>query len=163
MALPFRSGLDPPPLRRRPGHRDHSRHAAARWARTVRGHVRGGEWLVAAHKDPFRPATWTATLDASTPVELVRDLYAEVLALCEADRRGERNRLRPGNVRPQDVYLPLLTAGWQHTVKTDGVQYFRSPDGYGVLQHAYVHKNVSAPVWSAWGGAPDHPLWSQPL
>jgi len=122
-------------------------------------HVRGGEWLVAAHKDPFRPATWTATLDASTPVELVRDLYAEVLALCEADRRGERNLLRPDDVRPQDVYLPLLTAGWQHTVKTDGVQYFRSPDGYGVLQHAYVRKNVAAPVWSASGGPPDHPLW----
>ncbi|MFF4250548.1 DUF317 domain-containing protein [Streptomyces sp. NPDC001663] len=122
-------------------------------------HVRGGEWLIAAHKDPFRPATWTATLDASTPVELVRDLYAEVLALCEADRRGERNLLRPDDVRPQDVYLPLLTAGWQHTVKTDGVQYFRSPDGYGVLQHAYVHKNVAAPRWSAWGGPPDHPLW----
>ncbi|MFF4031641.1 DUF317 domain-containing protein [Streptomyces sviceus] len=122
-------------------------------------HVRGGEWLIAAHKDPFRPATWTATLGASTPVELVRDLYAEVLALCEADRWGERNLLRPDDVRPQDVYLPLLTAGWQHTVKTDGVQYFRSPDGYGALQHAYVHKNVAAPRWSAWGGPPDHPLW----
>ncbi|WP_371551483.1 DUF317 domain-containing protein [Streptomyces sp. NBC_00554] len=122
-------------------------------------HVRGGEWLVAAHQDPFRPATWTATLDASTPVELVRDLYAEVLALCEADRRGERDLLRPDDVRPQDVYLPLLTASWHHTVKTDGVQYFCSPDGYGVLQHAYVHKNVAAPLWSAWGGLPDHPLW----
>ncbi|MDQ0957983.1 hypothetical protein QFZ66_001861 [Streptomyces sp. B4I13] len=122
-------------------------------------HPRGGEWLVAAHKDPFRPAIWTATLDASTPVELVRDLYAEVLALCEADRRGERDLLRPDDVRPQDVYLPLLTSGWQHTVKTDGVQYFRSPDGYGVLQHAYVHKNLGAPVWSAWGGPPDYPLW----
>jgi hypothetical protein len=54
---------------------------------------------------------------------------------------------------------PLLTAGWQHTVKTDGVQYFRSPDGYGVLQHAYVRKNVPAPVWSARGGPADHPLW----
>ncbi|MEV7731633.1 DUF317 domain-containing protein [Streptomyces sp. NPDC088921] len=107
----------------------------------------------------MRPATWTATLDASTPVALVRDLYAEVLALCEADRRGERGLLRPADVRPQDVYLPLLTAGWQHTVKTDGVQYFRSPDGYGVLQHAYVRKNVAAPVWSAWGGPPDDPLW----
>ncbi|WP_353962334.1 MULTISPECIES: DUF317 domain-containing protein [Streptomyces] len=28
-----------------------------------------------------------------------------------------------------------------------------------MLQHAYVHKNVAAPVWSAWGGPPDHPLW----
>ena len=122
-------------------------------------HVRGGEWLVAAHKDPFRPASWTATLDLSTPVELVRDLYTAVIALCEADRRGERDLLRPDDVRPQDVYLPLLTAGWHHTVKTDGVQYFGSPDGYGVLQHAYVQKNVAAPRWSAWGGPPDHPLW----
>ncbi|WTE49163.1 DUF317 domain-containing protein [Streptomyces sp. NBC_01622] len=63
-------------------------------------HPRSGEWLVAAHKDPFRPATWTATL-----------------------------------------------------------QYLRSPDGHGVLQHAYVHKNLAAPVWSAWGGSPDYLLW----
>ncbi|MEH0628556.1 DUF317 domain-containing protein [Streptomyces stelliscabiei] len=122
-------------------------------------HPRGGEWLVAAHKDPFRPATWTATLDASTPVELVRDFYAEVLALCEADARGERDLLRPDDIRPQDVYLPLLAAGWRHTVKTDGTQYFRSSDRYGVLEHAYVRKNPAAPVWSAWGGPPDSTLW----
>ena len=122
-------------------------------------HPRSGEWLVAAHKDLFRPATWTATLDRSTPVELVRDLYTAVFAQCEADGRGERDLLRADDVRPQDVYLPMLTAGWHYTVKTDGVQYFRSPDGYGVLQHAYAQKNGAEPRWSAWGGPPDHPLW----
>ncbi|MFI1358169.1 DUF317 domain-containing protein [Streptomyces sp. NPDC020898] len=72
---------------------------------------------------------------------------------------GRRDLLRPDDVRPQDVHLPLLAAGWRHTVKTDGTQYFRSSDGYGVLEHAYVRKNPAAHVWSAWGGPPDNPLW----
>ncbi|MEU9387847.1 DUF317 domain-containing protein [Streptomyces sp. NPDC048279] len=28
-----------------------------------------------------------------------------------------------------------------------------------MLEHAYVRKNPAAPVWSAWGGPPDNPLW----
>ncbi|MEU6148026.1 DUF317 domain-containing protein [Streptomyces sp. NPDC047081] len=133
--------------------------------RVLAGHLtseepgRGGEWLVAAHKDPFRPATWTATLDASTPVELVGDLYSEVLRLCEADARGEGDLMRSDDVLPQDVYLPLLTAGWRHMIKTDGTQHFRSLDGYGVLEHVYAPRQGAASVWAAWGGTPDHPLW----
>jgi hypothetical protein len=126
---------------------------------TSTAHRQGGEWLAAAHEDPFRPATWTATFDATTPVEIVRDFYTALLTLYEEDARGERDLLYPDDVRPQEVYLPLLSAGWRDTVKTDGTQYFRSSDGYGVLQHTYIRKNSATPVWSAWGGPPDNPLW----
>ncbi|WP_407071028.1 DUF317 domain-containing protein [Streptomyces cellulosae] len=75
-------------------------------------HVRGGEWLVAAHKDPFRPATWTATLDASTPVELVRDLYAA------AEECHHRCPCTPSTSSPTCSTCPSTNAEWSATPAT---------------------------------------------
>lgn len=102
-------------------------------------------WPRPLHTPPHRPVRRRLGRRHGSG-ELVGDFYAEVLRLCEADAQGVRDRMRSDDGRPQDVYLPLLTAGWRHMLKTDGTQYFRSPDGYGVLEHVYAPRDLAAPV-----------------
>ncbi|MFF5538668.1 DUF317 domain-containing protein [Streptomyces cinerochromogenes] len=119
------------------------------------------QWITAAHRDPFSPATWQITFDATTPVELLGDVHSELLDLYLEDRHSDKDHLFDSQTSAQEVYIPLLAHGWRHTIKTDGTQTFLAPDALGGMQHQYDRTLSSdlAPSWRVWGGQPNDPDW----
>ncbi|MGW7724999.1 DUF317 domain-containing protein [Streptomyces canus] len=97
-----------------------------------------GTWTVSAHRAPFTPPAWRITFDAATPVELLHDVHTELLDLYLEDRHSDHDRLLKDETAPHEAYVPLLTRGWSHDVKTDGTQTFLTPEGLGGLRHRYA-------------------------
>ncbi|GGU55486.1 hypothetical protein GCM10010211_20280 [Streptomyces albospinus] len=119
-----------------------------------------GRWTVTANRAPFGPAAWQISFDVTTPVELLHDVHTELLDLYLEDRHSDQDRLFEDDTSSQEAYMPLLTRGWSHQVKTDGRQFFHAPDGLGVVQHRYAtNLHSDSPTWSAWGGDPSEPYW----
>ncbi|MEU0117058.1 DUF317 domain-containing protein [Streptomyces bobili] len=111
-----------------------------------------GTWTVSAHRAPFTPPAWRITFDAATPVELLHDVHTELLDLYLEDRHSDHDRLFRDETAPHEVYVPLLTRGWSHDVKTDGTQTFLTPEGLGGLRHRYAISGSSGRPH------PQHPL-----
>lgn len=108
---------------------------------------------------PFGPRTWEITFDATTPAELLRDVHAKLLDLYLEDRHSVQNHLFGDATAAHEVYTPLLTQGWSHSVKTDGTQTFLPPEGLGSVRHRYSTTGSDGPIWRAWGGYPSEPHW----
>ncbi|MER8219052.1 DUF317 domain-containing protein [Streptomyces sp. NPDC094143] len=119
------------------------------------------QWITAAHRDPFGPATWQITSDATTPVELLGDVHSELLDLYLEGRHSDKDHLFQSQTSAQEAYVPLLAHGWRHTIKTDGTQTFLAPDALSGMQHQYDRTPSSdlAPSWRIWGGLPANPDW----
>lgn len=116
-------------------------------------------WTTAAHRDPFAPATWQITFETSTPVELLHDVHTELLDLYLEDGNSQ-DRLFEDDTAPHEAYAPLLARGWSHSVKTNGRQYFRTPDALGVVEHRYARpSDSSVPAWTAWCGDSSRMHW----
>ncbi|MFF2567320.1 DUF317 domain-containing protein [Streptomyces sp. NPDC058084] len=120
---------------------------------------RKGTWTIAANRVPFGPVAWRITLDASTPVELLHDLHAELLDLYREDQSSDLDWLHKDEIAPHEAYAPLFVRGWSHQVKTDGTQTFLAPDGLGGVRHRYATAGSDGPTWTAWGGYPSEPRW----
>ncbi|WP_026178834.1 DUF317 domain-containing protein [Streptomyces hokutonensis] len=118
-----------------------------------------GAWTISAHRAPFTAPTWRITFDATTPVELLHDVHAELLDLYLEDRHSDQDRLLQDETAPHEAYAPLLTRGWSHEVKTDGTQTFLTPEGLGGVRHRYDFSGSSGPAWRSWGGLPNEPHW----
>ncbi|MFF9095156.1 DUF317 domain-containing protein [Streptomyces sp. NPDC014802] len=71
------------------------------------------QWITAAHRDPFGPATWQITSDVTTPVELLGDVHIELLDLYLEDRHSDKDHLFQSQTSAQEAYVPLLTHGWR--------------------------------------------------
>lgn len=80
-----------------------------------------GGWKTAVYEDALAAPWWTASWSAETPAELLTDFHR---ALAEAHAAGSLHFLSGATA----VYLPLLNAGWSHTVDERGNQSFTSPD-----------------------------------
>ncbi|MEV7394482.1 DUF317 domain-containing protein [Streptomyces sp. NPDC091215] len=118
-----------------------------------------GTWTISAHRAPFTAPAWRIAFDAATPVELVHDVHTEMLDLYLEDRHSDQDRLFQDATAPHEAYVPLLTRGWSHDVKTDGTQTFLTPEGLGGVRHRYDISGSSGPAWRAWGGYPSFPHW----
>ncbi|KPC85425.1 hypothetical protein ADL35_14520 [Streptomyces sp. NRRL WC-3753] len=116
-------------------------------------------WTIGMDRAPFGPRAWEITFDATTPAELLRDVHTELLDLYLEDRHSDKNHLVEDPTAPHEVYTPLLTHGWSHSVKTDGTQTFLPPEGLGGVRHRYATTGSDGPAWRAWGGYPSAPHW----
>ncbi|QPP05159.1 DUF317 domain-containing protein [Streptomyces bathyalis] len=121
----------------------------------VPGSRYGGTWTTAVHEDPLRPARWQAVFDASTPAEVQRAFYTELLSVYFEAPEGDRRRYTSA-AEPHEVYPPLLNAGWRQKINRNGRQAIRSPDGLAYL-HNWYH---SPPEWTVCAGHPNRPLWT---
>jgi hypothetical protein len=102
-----------------------------------------GTGIIAANRIPFGPRAWGITFDATTPAELLHDVHAELLDLYLESRHSDKDYLFGDDVMaPHEVYTPLLARGWSHSVKTDGTQTFRSPDGLSSVRHRYTIRRL---------------------
>ncbi|MFD8351547.1 DUF317 domain-containing protein [Streptomyces coelicoflavus] len=119
-----------------------------------------GTWTLNAHRAPFTPPAWRITFDATTPAEILHDVHNELLDLYLEDTSGDQEKLFQDATPPHEVYTPLLTHGWSHQIRTDGIQTFLSPEGLGGVRHRYAMRSSSEPAWRAWGGYPSEPHWS---
>ncbi|MGN9819702.1 DUF317 domain-containing protein [Streptomyces sp. SD11] len=126
---------------------------------------RKGTWTIGMYQTPFTPAAWTTpptwavTFDATTPVEILRDVHTELLDLYLEDRPGDRDRLFEDETAAYEAYVPLLARGWSHDPKTDGTQTFLTREGLGGIRHQYAERRSGASTWLSWGGYPDEPNW----
>ncbi|MET8299453.1 DUF317 domain-containing protein [Streptomyces sp. NPDC006678] len=118
-----------------------------------------GTWTINAHRAPFAPPAWRVTFDATTPAELLHDVHSELLDLYLEDRYSDLERLFQDLTPPYEAYAPLLTRGWSHAVKTDGMQTFLTPEGLGGVRH-YATSGSGELAWRAWGGYPSEPHWT---
>ncbi|MFI1886012.1 DUF317 domain-containing protein [Streptomyces jumonjinensis] len=121
----------------------------------------GGTWQTHIHTDPFALAAWTMTFSGAVPLEILRDAHTEVLSLYLEGLHGERDWLtETGDTSASAGYLPLLTAGWSHTVDSDGKQTFRSPETSAFLRHWYSPRKPAAlnPTWTFRADIPGEPL-----
>lgn len=123
------------------------------------GTSRQGTWTIAANRVPFGPAAWHATFDATTPVELLRDVHTELLDLYLEDLHSDRDHLYGDTTPAYEAYAPLFAHGRGHSVKTDGTQTFLSGEGLGGVRHQYATTGSDGPAWRAWGGYLSEPLW----
>ncbi|MFE4059941.1 DUF317 domain-containing protein [Streptomyces sp. NPDC059096] len=125
-------------------------------------HVRDGTWRIGASRHgglPFGPVTWQVTFDATTPVELLHDVHADLLDLYHEDLHSDRDWLFEDVTAPHDAYVALFDSGWSHHVNTDGTQTFLSPDGLAGVRHQYATTGSNEPHWRVWGGHLSEPLW----
>ncbi|MGW2046238.1 DUF317 domain-containing protein [Streptomyces sp. NPDC001858] len=118
-----------------------------------------GTWTMSANRVPFGHQTWQITFDATTPAELLRAVHTALLHLYLEDRGSGQDRLFEDATAAYEVYTPLLTRGWSHSVKTDGTQTFVAPEGLGGVRHRYDTTDADGPIWRAWGGHPSEPHW----
>ncbi|MFD5111724.1 DUF317 domain-containing protein [Streptomyces sp. NPDC058391] len=118
-----------------------------------------GTWTIGANRVPFGQTTWQITFDATTPVELLNDVHAELLDLYLDDRYSDQDLLFEDTTAPHEAYAPLFARGWSHDVKTDGTQNFLAPEGLGGVRHRYATSGSDGPTWTAWGGYPSEPYW----
>ncbi|MFD3910029.1 DUF317 domain-containing protein [Streptomyces sp. NPDC058603] len=119
---------------------------------------RKAKWITAAHR-PSGQEAWQITFDATTPVELLHDIHADLLDLYLEDRHSDQDRLYGDETAPYEAYAPLLTRGWSHDVKTDGTQTFLAPEGLGGVRHRYAPGFLHGLAWRAWGGCLSEPHW----
>ncbi|MFD6989347.1 DUF317 domain-containing protein [Streptomyces sp. NPDC059943] len=119
-----------------------------------------GTWTTSASRVPSDRVAWRITFDATTPVEMLHDVHAELFDLYLEDLHSDRNHLF-GDMTPAayEAYAPLFAQGWGHSVKTDGTQTFLSWDGLGGVRHQYAATGSGVPEWMAWGGHLSEPLW----
>lgn len=108
-----------------------------------------GTWTISANRVPFGQLAWQINFDATTPVELLHDVHAELL-----DLSSDQERLFEGVTAHYEAYWPLFAPGWSHHVKTDGTLTFLAPDGLGSVSHQYATTGSDEPIWQAWGGHP---------
>ncbi|MGW4441967.1 DUF317 domain-containing protein [Streptomyces sp. NPDC004682] len=120
---------------------------------------RKGTWTIGANRVPFGQTAWRITLDATTPVELLRDVHSEFLDLYLEDRHRDCEYLFWDRTPPQAAYTPLLVRGWNHNIKKDGTQTFLAPEGLGGVRHRYATHGDDGPIWRIWGGPPGEPDW----
>ncbi|MFE1405481.1 DUF317 domain-containing protein [Streptomyces sp. NPDC058770] len=113
-----------------------------------------GTWTIGVSRVPFGHLAWQIPFDATTPVELLHDVHAELL-----DLYSDRDRLFEDETAPHEGYALLLGRGWSHDVKTDGTQTFLAPEGLGGVRHRYAISGSSGPAWRAWGGYLSEPHW----
>ncbi|MFF8918264.1 DUF317 domain-containing protein [Streptomyces sp. NPDC015032] len=113
-----------------------------------------GTWTIGASRVPFGELTWQIVFDATTPVELLHDLHAELL-----DLYSDQDRLFDGATEPYEGYALLLDRGWNHNVKTNYPQSLLAPDLPGGV-HQYANKATGRPEW---GGDIWEPDWSAEL
>ncbi|MGC0405315.1 hypothetical protein RKD27_007959 [Streptomyces sp. SAI-126] len=118
-----------------------------------------GTWTIGANRAPFGQTDWKITFDATTPVELLHDVHAELLDLHRDDRTSDQDRLFDDPTAPYEGYAPLFARGWSHDVKTDGTQTFFAPEGLGGVRHRYATEDFGTAAWRAWGGYPSEPYW----
>ncbi|MEU3162075.1 DUF317 domain-containing protein [Streptomyces griseoincarnatus] len=118
-----------------------------------------GAWTIGMDRVPFGPRAWEITFDATTPAELLRDVHTELLDLYLEGRHSDQDHLFEDATAPHEVYTPLLTHGWSHSVNTDGTQTFLPPEGLGGVGHRYATTGSDGPIWRAWGGYPSEPHW----
>ncbi|MFD6597653.1 DUF317 domain-containing protein [Streptomyces coelicoflavus] len=119
-----------------------------------------GTWTINAHRAPFIPPAWRITFTATTPAEILHDVHSELLDLYLGDSSSDQENLFQDVTPPYEVYTPLLTHGWSHQVRTDGIQTFLASEGLGGVRHCYAMPSSSEPAWRAWGGYPSEPHWS---
>lgn len=119
-----------------------------------------GTWSIGANRVPHGPTVWRITFDDTIPVELLDDVHTELLDLYLEEQDSHRGVLFEDETPPYEAYTPLLAHGWNHEVKTNGTQTFRSPDGLGGMQHWYATGRSVDPAWAAWAGDPSEPLWA---
>ncbi|MEV8426470.1 DUF317 domain-containing protein [Streptomyces niveus] len=99
-----------------------------------------GGWKTAVYEDALAAPWWTASWSAETPAELIADFHH---ALAEAHATGSLHSLTSATA----VYLPLLNAGWSHTVDERGNQMFTSPDRLATVTGQRRPSHVSD-AWS---------------
>ncbi|WP_330434529.1 DUF317 domain-containing protein [Streptomyces sp. NBC_00825] len=114
-----------------------------------------GTWTISANRVPFGQLTWQINFDATTPVELLHDVHAELL-----DLSSDQERLFEDVTAHYEAYWPLFAPGWSHHVKTDGTLTFLAPDGLGSVSHQYATTGSDEPIWQAGGGHPTEPHWT---
>ncbi|MFB6951302.1 DUF317 domain-containing protein [Streptomyces niveus] len=119
-----------------------------------------GTWTTSASRVPSDRVAWQITFDATTPVELLHDVHAELLDLYLEDLHSDRNYLF-GDTTPAayEAYAPLFAQGWGHNVRTDGTETFTCWDGLAGIRHRYASTGSDVPEWMAWGGYLSEPLW----
>lgn len=87
-------------------------------------------------------------------------MHAELLDLYLESRHSDKDYLFGDDVMAShEVYTPLLARGWSHSVKTDGTQTFRSPDGLSSVRHRYTIGGSDDLIWRVCGGYPSEPHW----
>ncbi|MFF2189711.1 DUF317 domain-containing protein [Streptomyces sp. NPDC058155] len=86
-----------------------------------------GGWKTVVYEDPLAAPWWTAEWTQQTPAELLTDFHR---ALAEAHALGALHSLTSPAAA---VYLPLLNAGWSHTVDERGNQMFTAPDRFATV------------------------------
>ncbi|MFD5161852.1 DUF317 domain-containing protein [Streptomyces hawaiiensis] len=118
-----------------------------------------GTWTIGMNHVAFGSRAWEITFDATTPAEVLLDVHTELLDLYLEDRYSDQDRLFEDTTAAQEVYTPLLTRGWGHTIKTDGTQTFLTPEGLGGVHHRYDTTGSDGLSWRAWGGSPSEPYW----
>ncbi|MFF9785098.1 DUF317 domain-containing protein [Streptomyces nigrescens] len=119
-----------------------------------------GEWITTAHRDPFGPATWQITFSPNTPLEFLHDVHTELLDVYLEDPHiGRKWLFEEDSTAPHEAYAPLLGRGWSHSVKTNGTQFFESPDGFGGVSHQYATTDTQVPAWTAFGGFQKGHTW----
>ncbi|MEW1794683.1 DUF317 domain-containing protein [Streptomyces niveus] len=97
-------------------------------------------WKTAVYEDALAAPWWTASWSAETPAELLTEFHR---ALAEAHTTGTLHSLSSATA----VYLPLLNAGWSHTVDERGNQRFTSPDRLATVSGDRRPSHVSD-AWS---------------
>ncbi|MFE6031478.1 DUF317 domain-containing protein [Streptomyces niveus] len=78
-------------------------------------------WKTVGYADALAAPSWSAEWTQQTPAELLSDFHRAL-----ADARATRSLGTQTSITP--VYLPLLNAGWSHTVDERGNQMFSAPD-----------------------------------
>ncbi|MFI7337099.1 DUF317 domain-containing protein [Streptomyces sp. NPDC050085] len=118
----------------------------------------GNSWTTTAlYRDRFQLPTWRADFDPNTPAELQHAFHRALVEQYEQLRARDDDQLTalttPGTTAL--VYLPLLSAGWEHTVHSQGVQVFVSQTQGTLLRHHFSpSRRATTPVWhvNSWGG-----------
>ncbi|MFI1111965.1 DUF317 domain-containing protein [Streptomyces physcomitrii] len=118
-----------------------------------------GTWTIGANRVPFGSQAWEIVFDATTPAELLHDVHTELLDLYLQDRSSDHNPLFEDSTAAHEVYTPLLTRGWSHHIKTNGIQIFLPPEGLGSVHHRYATTGSDGPTWRACGGHQNDPHW----
>lgn len=92
-----------------------------------------GGWKTVVYEDALGAPHWTVKWTQQTPVELIADFHH---ALAEAHATEALHSFS----RATDVYVPLLSVGWSHTVDRIGDQRFTDPTGLATLtNHRQPH------------------------
>ncbi|MFJ9979299.1 DUF317 domain-containing protein [Streptomyces cyaneofuscatus] len=118
-----------------------------------------GIWTTGVNRAPSGPGAWRISF-GNAPVELLKDVHAELLDLYLENQDSDRALLFEDPTPAYDAYSLLLANNWSHSVDTNGTQTFRSPDGLAAVQHRYAITDTEKPTWTAWAETQGQRLWS---